>query len=131
MAATGAMAVLDPQTRTLFAGNLVAIERMPDMRDTDGKGWPDVLADLAATRCTHLVPVLGRLGSCIDVAPMANYFAALERRVRELLLADVGLADAAARADLPQFAAWDAYADLHPQNVQRAYLRLERSLFIH
>lgn len=129
--AIGAMAVLDPQTRTLFAGNLVAIQRVPDMRDTDGAGWPDALAELGRAHCAHLVPSVGRLGTCSDLAPLAGYFAALDLRVRELLRHDVGLADVAARSALPQFAAWDGYADLHAQNAQRAYLRLERSLFIH
>jgi glyoxylase-like metal-dependent hydrolase (beta-lactamase superfamily II) len=129
--AIGAMAVLDPQTRTLFAGSLVAIQRVPDMRDTDGTGWPDALAELGRTRCAHLVPSVGRLGTCSDLAPMAGYFAALDRRVRELLRDDVGLAEVAARSTLPQFDAWDGYTDLHAQNAQRAYLRLECSLFIH
>jgi glyoxylase-like metal-dependent hydrolase (beta-lactamase superfamily II) len=131
MSAIGAIAVLEPQSRTLFAGNLVAIERVPDMRDTDGNGWPKALAELRSTGCAHLVPALGRIGTCADTAAMARYFAALESRARELLLADVGLADVAARSDMPQFAAWDGYAELHAQNAQRAYLRLERDLFIH
>lgn len=126
----GALAVLDPQTRTLVAGGLAAIERVPDMRDTAGQGWPDALAVLEATRCRHLVPALGRLGSCADIAAMERYFAALEQRMRELLDDGVGLAELPARCDLPQFAAWDGYATLHVQNANRAYLRLERESFI-
>jgi hypothetical protein len=60
---------------------------------------------------------------------MARYFAALDERVQRLLADGVGLADVAARADLPAFADWDGYATLHAQNANRAYLRLERESF--
>jgi glyoxylase-like metal-dependent hydrolase (beta-lactamase superfamily II) len=126
----GMIAVLDETTRTLMAGSLVSIGRVPDMRDTDGEGWPDALRALASTRCRHLVPAFGRVGDCGDIADMGRYFAAVEQRVRRLLMQGVGLGELAAHADLPEFAAWDAYAELHVQNANRAYLRLEHELFL-
>lgn len=126
----GMLAVLDVTTGTLMAGNLVSIGRIPDLRDTAGEGWPDALASLAGTRCAHLVPAYGRLGNCADIALLDRYFAALDQRVRELLREGVGLAELAARCELPRFASWDRYPDLHMQNANRAYLRLERGLFL-
>ena len=66
----GSLAVYDPTTRTLIAGGLVTIDRIPDMRDADGEPWREGLAVLASTRCRHLVPALGRLGSCADIGSL-------------------------------------------------------------
>ena len=72
----------------------------------------------------------GRLGNCGDIAVLDGYFEALDERVRGLLHDGVGLAELTARCELPQFASWDRYPDLHMQNANRAYLRLERALFL-
>ncbi len=41
----------------------------------------------------------------------------------------VSLAELRDRCDLPEFARWDQYETLHPQNANYIYLRLERSQF--
>ena len=127
--APGTLALLDETTGTLFAGSLVSIRRIPDLRDVDGKGWLEALAALKATNCIHLVPAFGRLGSCADIDASARYVAALDGHVRALLAAGVGLAELPARCDLPEFAAWDGYAALHARNANRAYLRIEQDSF--
>ncbi len=127
--APGTLALLDETTGTLFAGSLVSIGRIPDLRDVDGKGWLEALAALKATNCIHLVPAFGRLGSCADIDASARYVAALDEHVRALLAAGVGLAELPARCDLPEFAAWDGYAALHVRNANRAYLRIEQDSF--
>jgi len=126
--APGAIAVFDVATRTLIAGALISVERVPDMRDASGP-WRGALAMLASTRCLHLIPAYGRVGSCADIEGIDHYFAALEQRVRELLTAGVGLAELPARCDLPEFADWAAYATLHVRNANREYLRIERAAF--
>lgn len=126
--APGAIAVFDVATRTLIAGTLVSIDRVPDMHDASGP-WRGALAMLAATHCVHLIPAYGRVGSCADIDGIERYFAALEQRVRELLAADVGLAELPARCDLPEFSAWGRYGALHVGNASREYLRMERASF--
>jgi len=127
--APGALVVLDETTNTLFAGSLVSINRIPDLRDGDDKAWPEALAALKATQCVHLVPTFGKIGSCADIDALERYFAALGKHVRELLAAGVGLAELPVRCDLPEFAAWDGYAALHAQNAKRVYLSMERDSF--
>jgi hypothetical protein len=39
--APGTLALWDETTGTLIAGSLVSIDRVPDLRDVDGKGWPE------------------------------------------------------------------------------------------
>ena len=125
----GALAVLDTATRTLFAGSFVTIERIPDLRDAEGRPWRQGLATLASTHCRRLVPTLGRLGTCADIAALDRYFASLDRRVRDLVAAGTGLADVASRAEMPEYAAWDGYATLHAANANRAFLAVERAGF--
>jgi glyoxylase-like metal-dependent hydrolase (beta-lactamase superfamily II) len=127
--APGAVAVFDEWTSTLIAGNLVTIDRIPDMRDADPKAWRDALAKLESMRCRHLIPGYGPVGTCADIAALARYFSALERRVDALMNDGVGLAELRYRCDLPEFARWDQYETLHPQNANYTYLRLERSQF--
>ena len=125
----GALAVYDAATRTLLAGDLADVDRIPDLRDAEGMPWRGGLATLAATRCRHLVPALGKLGTCADLQALDQYFAALDARVRELVAAGVGLADVARSVPLSQFAGWDRYDDLHAANANRAYLAVERANF--
>lgn len=127
--APGALAVFDPTTRTLVAGSLASIGRIPDLRDANGRPWRGALAMLEATHCLHLIPAYGRVGRCDDINALDDYFAALERRVHRLLDAGIGLAELNGRSDLPRFAHWDGYAERHLRNVNRAYLRMERASF--
>ena len=125
----GAIAVFDESTSTLIAGTLVLIRRIPDLRDANPKSWHDALGNIESTRCRHLIPAYGPIGTCGDVAPFVNYLDELDRRVTGLIKDGVGLAELRNRCDLPQFAGWDQYDTLHPQNANRTYLRIERSQF--
>jgi glyoxylase-like metal-dependent hydrolase (beta-lactamase superfamily II) len=127
--APGALAVLDPLTRTLFAGSMVSVDYIPDMRDSDGRDWRNGLAVLASTHCIHLVPSYGTIGDCTAIASVDRYFEGLDACVRRLFAKGVGLAEVPTRCDLPEFAAWDGYATLHRANASRAFLRIERASF--
>ena len=125
--APGAVAVFDVWTSTLIAGNLVTINRIPDLRDADPKAWRNALVQLQSMRCQHLIPGYGPVGNCADIAAFARYFSALESRVESLMNEGVSLAELRDRCDLPEFARWDQYETLHPRNANDTYLRLERS----
>jgi glyoxylase-like metal-dependent hydrolase (beta-lactamase superfamily II) len=127
--APGAIAVFDASTSTLLAGSMVLINRVPDLRDANPPAWREALRDIEATRCRHLVPGYGPIGTCADVAAFGQYLAELENRVDALMNQGVSLADLRGRCDLPQFARWDQYETLHPQNANRTYLRLEKAQF--
>jgi glyoxylase-like metal-dependent hydrolase (beta-lactamase superfamily II) len=125
----GALAVFDAASSTLIGGSLVTVDRIPDLRDSDGSGWPIALERLGATRCAHLVPSYGSIGDCTALSALEHYFSMLELRTQALFAAGVGLAEVARRADLPEFAAWDGYAKLHGANAERSFLRVERGSF--
>jgi glyoxylase-like metal-dependent hydrolase (beta-lactamase superfamily II) len=127
--APGAIAVFDERTSTLIAGSLVSIDRIPDTRDADPKAWRDALVQIESLRCRHLVPGYGPIGSCVDIDAFAHYLRELESRVEALMKEGVSLGELRDRCDLPEFARWDQYETLHPQNANRTYLRLEWSQF--
>lgn len=127
--APGAIAVFDEQTSTLIAGNLVSVNRVPNLRDSNPKAWGDALAQLTSLRCRHLVPAYGPIRTCTDIAAFAQYLTALESRVEALVKGGVSLAELRDRCDLPEFVSWDQYDSLHRQNANYVYLRLERSQF--
>ena len=127
--APGAIAIFDEQTSTLIAGNLVSVNRIPNLRDADPRAWRDTIVQLAATRCLHLVPAYGPVGTCADIASFAHYLTALESRVGTLMKDGVSLAELRDRAYLPEFVHWDQYQTLHAQNANYVYLGLERLQF--
>jgi glyoxylase-like metal-dependent hydrolase (beta-lactamase superfamily II) len=127
--APGAIAVMDETTSTLMAGNLVVVDRIPDLRDADPGAWIGSLANIASIPCRHLVPGYGPIGSCADASAVARYLTALEQRVKTLMDEGVSLGELRDRCALPEFAGWDQYETLHPENASRTYLRLERAQF--
>jgi glyoxylase-like metal-dependent hydrolase (beta-lactamase superfamily II) len=124
----GAIAVYDESTSTLIAGNLVSINRIPDIRDADVEAWRHTLGAIASMRCRQLVPAHGPVGTCADTRALVRYFTALESRVAAMLKEGVSLAGLRDRAGLPEFESWDQYETMHPQNASRTYLRLEWSV---
>jgi glyoxylase-like metal-dependent hydrolase (beta-lactamase superfamily II) len=127
--APGAIAVFDQQSSTLIAGNLVSINRIPNLRDANPKAWRETLTQLVSLRCRHLVPAYGPIGTCADIAAIARYLEALERHVEALVKGGVSLAELRDRSNLPEFAGWDQYDVLNPQNANYIYLRLEQLQF--
>lgn len=127
--APGTIAVFDERTSTLIAGSEVSIDRIPDLRDANPQAWRDALARIRSMKCRHLVPGYGPLGSCADVDAMVRYFMELDSRVAALMKEGVSLGELRDRCGLPEFARWDQYETLHPENANRTYLRLERLQF--
>ncbi len=125
--APGAIAVFDEKTSTLMAGSLVAIDRIPDVRDADPSGWVESLAHIQSMRCRHLVPGYGPVGRCANANAVARYLTTLEHRVKALMDEGVSLGELRDRSALPEFEGWDQYETLHPENANRTYLRLERA----
>jgi glyoxylase-like metal-dependent hydrolase (beta-lactamase superfamily II) len=121
----GDIAVWHPQSRTLFAGGMVSAGRVPEIRDCDFDGWRNALDRLATLPALHVVPGHGAPFSRQAIAATRTYLDALDRKVRTLYAANVGLLDALERADVPEFANWGSYGSLHRRNALHRYLQLE------
>jgi len=125
----GDLAVLDERSHVLFAGGLVSIGRLPDVRDADAPRWIAALGELRTLPFERLVPGYGPVGTKASAVEVAGYLEALDRSVRMLLRGGASLSEAVPAGGLPDYAGWSLYGVLQPRNVQQTYLRLEAEEF--
>ncbi len=122
----GDVAVFDTATGALFAGGLLDAKRIPDVIDSDLRGWAAALRSLQALPLKVIVPGHGSAGPMRVVDEVERYLGDLEDRARTLLKAGVPLSEVADATNLPDFAAWDQYDTVHRRNAAIVYLRVER-----
>jgi glyoxylase-like metal-dependent hydrolase (beta-lactamase superfamily II) len=124
-ATPGDLVVLDTASGVAFAGALVSVHRIPDLRDADLAGWRRALDGLQALPVRRLVPGYGPVTDHGALAAQRGYFDALERQAREQLESGASLLDTLQQPELPAYADWALHARLHPRNLQQVYLKLE------
>jgi glyoxylase-like metal-dependent hydrolase (beta-lactamase superfamily II) len=121
----GDLAVFDPDSGVLFAGGLVAVGRIPDIRDSDFDGWRRALKSLEAVKPTRIVPGHGAVSGPAAIAETASYLDALDHVVKARYAESSSLMDAVEKAALPAYRNWSLYATAHRQNALHRYLQLE------
>ncbi|RZU02228.1 MBL fold metallo-hydrolase [Rivibacter subsaxonicus] len=121
----GDLVVFDHQSGVLFAGALVGVGRLPELRDARLPGWLAALDGLQALRPRIVVPGYGPVGAADADTPMRDYLQQLDLVVGGLVDSGVSLIDAPARAPMPAYAGWSRFDAVHPRNVQQLYLRHE------
>lgn len=124
-ATPGDLAVLDRASGTLFAGGLVAAERIPEIRDCDFEGWLGALERLKGMPIAHVVPGFGPIGGPGTIIATERYLRELDARVKALYARSTSLLESVDKAGLPSYSAWKLYAELHRRNAQHRYLQLE------
>jgi len=122
----GDLAVLDSATGVLFAGGLVNMGRIPELRNEQIAGWLDTLDRLQTLDIRIVVPAFGPLANREDIQQTGAYLRSLDSSVRSAYAAGTGLTDAMKTVQTPKFRHWKMYAMTQPQNVQRLYLQLEK-----
>lgn len=120
------LTVLDTATGTLFAGDLLFMERLPVV-DGSLLGWLRVMDELARLPAARVVPGHGPAHAPWPDAlrPQRQYLEALRDSVRAALAGNLGLADAVAGLPLPPGQRWLLTEDNHPRNVTASYKELE------
>ena len=120
------LTVLDEQTGTLFAGDLLFLTHVPVI-DGSLKGWLSVLPRLAALPALRAVP-----GHGPRVAPWpgalddeTRYLRVIEADTRSALGAAVSLEEAVSRIGLTERGHWDLFSEYTPRNATTAYSELE------
>jgi glyoxylase-like metal-dependent hydrolase (beta-lactamase superfamily II) len=124
-ATPGDLAVVDTETGTLFAGGLVASQRIPEIRDCDFEAWLRALERLSALSPRRVVPGFGPPAGPEAIDATAAYLRDLDARVQALYARSGSLLDALDQAGLPAYERWTLYAGLHRRNAQHRYLQLE------
>lgn len=125
----GDIAVLDVQSGVLFAGGLLDVQRVPDIQDSDLRGWKSALVALRALRPRTIVPGHGPATAGDDaIGAVEIYLRRLEDKVRSLVESGSSLISVADAAELPDYERWDQYDIIHRRNASVAFLRFEREL---
>src|SRR6267154_30714 len=119
------LSVLDEQTNTLFAGDLVFLTHIPVL-DGSLRGWLDVIDELGTLPAQRVVPGHG---------PVSEWPAALaeERRYLEMLASDVRalvrrgapITVAAATAAASERSRWQLFDDYNARNATAAFSEIE------
>ena len=120
------LTVLDSATGTLFAGDLLFIERLPVV-DGNLLGWLKVMDRLAAIPAQRVVPGHGPPAAPWPsaLAPQRAYLEFLRDRVRDELRRNRTLEQAVDEVPLPPGQTWLLAAENHPRNVTTSFTELE------
>lgn len=122
------LTVFDPETRTLFAGDLVFLGHLPTL-DGSLLGWIGQLDKLAAIDAARVMPGHGPVDSPWPeaLAPERRYFDVLAGDLRQAIRTGVPLAEAVKTAGLADRANWDAalFDEFNERNATAAYAELE------
>ena len=121
----GDLAVFDPASGVLFTGALVSNQRIPDLRDSDFKGWLSALDQIESIPCRVVVPAYGPIVAPVGIERTRGYLLALDLEVQRLYQSGASLMEAVDGADLPAYRHWDMYPAAHRRNVLQRYLQLE------
>ena len=120
------LSVLDVHTGTLFAGDLLFVERLPVV-DGSLKGWLEVMEALRGIPATRVVP-----GHGPESAPWPQALDAQERYLRALLrdvrreIAEGGSIESALTRTAPEERGrWVGFERAHPRNVTASFTELE------
>ncbi len=118
------LTVMDTPTRTLIAGDLVFMERIPVI-DGSLLGWLRVMEELARTPAGRVVPGHGPASAAWPDAlvPQRRYLESLAVAVRRAIARGRSLS--ALLADPLPTGDWLLSADNHPRNITAAYKELE------
>ena len=121
----GSIAVYDPASRVLFAGDLASVDRIPEVQAARLPEWLDALNRLRDTGAEILVPGHGPASPLRRLEDAAAYLRQLEAVVAKAYESGAGILEAAREAELPEFRGWALYEPLHRKNVHFIYLRAE------
>jgi glyoxylase-like metal-dependent hydrolase (beta-lactamase superfamily II) len=122
----GDLAVLDTATGVLFAGGLVSVGRIPELRNEQIPGWLAALESVRALDARAIVPGFGPIASGDTITKTGDYLRGLDAAVRRAYAQGTGLTEAMKSVQVPAFRGYKLYAIAQPQNVQRVYLQLEK-----
>jgi quinoprotein relay system zinc metallohydrolase 2 len=117
--------VLDDNTGTLFAGDLVFLQHIPVV-DGSLRGWLAAIDALSKVPATRVVPGHGRLTEWpLALADERRYLEGLARDCRALIASGALLAEAAATAGASEGQRWELFEAYNARNATAAFAELE------
>jgi quinoprotein relay system zinc metallohydrolase 2 len=120
------LSMVDAQTRTLFASDLLFVGRVPSL-DGSLKGWLQELSMLASLDAARTVP--GHGPASVDFASAAGklrqYLETLLRETRQAIAKGVDIDAAPGIVAQSERSNWTLFDEYHGHNVTQAYKELE------
>jgi quinoprotein relay system zinc metallohydrolase 2 len=120
------LSVVDAQTRTLFASDLLFVGRVPSL-DGSLKGWLQELSVLGSIDAARTVP--GHGPASVDFASAAGklrkYLETLRRETRQAIAKGVDIDTAPETVAQSERRNWTLFDEYHGHNVTQAYKELE------
>ena len=122
------MSVYDHASKTLWAGDLLFVERAPAI-DGSVLGWLEVLSQLNQLDIGTVIPGHGPSGGYSElVQPQINYLEFIVRQAREAIAQQVSLKEFIAEENSLLTSLrnnWRLFDEQHRLNLSRAYAELE------
>lgn len=120
------LSVLDVQSRTLFASDLLFVGRVPSL-DGSLKGWLQVLATLGSLNAQRTVPGHGPASVNFSSAAkdLQRYLTTLLRETRQAIANGVEIDAAPESVAQTERDKWSLFDEYHGHNVVQAYKELE------
>jgi quinoprotein relay system zinc metallohydrolase 2 len=119
------LSVLDEQTKTLFAGDLVFLTHIPVL-DGSIRGWLGVMDELAALPAERVVPGHGPVSEWPGALEgQRRYLEALASDVRKLVARGAPITVAADTAAASERSRWQLFDDYNARNATTAFSEIE------
>jgi quinoprotein relay system zinc metallohydrolase 2 len=119
------LTVLDKQTGTLFAGDLVFLAHVPVL-DGSIRGWLEVIGQLGTVPARRVVPGHGIVSEWpAALADERRYLEKLAADVRGLISGGKPITVAADNAAASERSRWDLFDDYNPRNATAAFSEIE------
>ncbi|HYI31350.1 MAG TPA: quinoprotein relay system zinc metallohydrolase 2 [Bradyrhizobium sp.] len=119
------LTVLDEQTRTLFAGDLVFLSHTPVL-DGSLRGWLRVIGELAALPAQRVVPGHGPVSEWpVALADQRRYLQTLATDVRALVTSGKSITAAPETAAGAERSRWQLFDDFNARNATAAFSEIE------
>ena len=120
------LTVLDEQTGTLFAGDLLFVDHVPVL-DGRIKGWLGLMDEFAAIPAKRVVP--GHGPAPVDwpaaLLPERRYLERLASDMRDKIAKGIPIAEAIKDAAQSEAGHWQLFDDYNPRNATSAFHELE------
>lgn len=120
------VSVYDPQTKTVFPGDLLFVERVPSL-DGSLLGWLEVTEEIKKIPAVRAVP--GHGPASVDwpqgIAAQTRYLELLRDEVRAIIKNKGKLEQAMETAGTAERGNWALFDDYNARNVTQAFVELE------
>lgn len=119
------LTVIDLQTNTLWASDLVFERRIPSL-DGSLTGWLHVLDELGKRKFDMVIPGHGKPGDWASIVlPQLNYLSELKRKVKKQIDQGLALSEVIKQSEESNDKQWVLFDEQHPANLTKAYTELE------